>query len=492
MKKSYVALLSTIVIGIVFVLRSSAVFATDGMNLEGYGPIAAGMGGASMAYDNGTAALMNNPATLGLMPEGDTLDVALGYLGPHVKASTPGMDEASSSSTAFIMPAIGWIKRTGPYAYGVGVFAQGGMGTEYGAESFMAAGSGEKARSELGVGRLLIPFAYNVDKNLTVAATVDYVWAGLDLKMALSGAQFGDMVAGLGGTQSAGTAAGSMVDTLTGAFTVPQAMCGNVPCLAALNWARFDFNDSSPFTEKAMGTGFAGKVGGVYKVNDAVSVGATYHSKTYLGDMTAKGAALSMNVVGPATMNQAVTIPVTGQLKVKDFQWPQTVGAGVSYQATPALQLVFDYKWINWAAVMKSFKMSFTADSTQTDAMATNFGLGGQSMDAELFQKWKDQNVFEIGAGYKVNTELTLRVGLNIANNPIPDTYMNALFPAIERNHVTIGAGYMIGKASSVDASFTLAPEVSQTTQVMTAAGPAPVTVKHSQTNVQVMYSYRF
>ena len=43
-------------------------FATNGMNLEGYGPIAHGMGGASMAYDNGTAAIMNNPATLACGP----------------------------------------------------------------------------------------------------------------------------------------------------------------------------------------------------------------------------------------------------------------------------------------------------------------------------------------------------------------------------------------------------------------------------------------
>jgi len=40
--------------------------ATNGMNMEGYGPIATAMGGASMAYDNGTAGLINNPATLGI------------------------------------------------------------------------------------------------------------------------------------------------------------------------------------------------------------------------------------------------------------------------------------------------------------------------------------------------------------------------------------------------------------------------------------------
>ena len=31
-------------------------YPTNGMNVEGYGPIASGMGGASMAYDNGNAA----------------------------------------------------------------------------------------------------------------------------------------------------------------------------------------------------------------------------------------------------------------------------------------------------------------------------------------------------------------------------------------------------------------------------------------------------
>ena len=68
-----------------------------------------------------------------------------------------------------------------------------------------------------------------------------------------------------------------------------------------------------------------------------------------------------------------------------------------------------------------------------------------------------------IGAGYKVSPEWTLRAGLNYANNPIPDTYLNALFPAIEKSHITMGAGYMISKASTVDASFTYAPEVKQT-----------------------------
>ncbi|HEX9020623.1 MAG TPA: outer membrane protein transport protein, partial [Nitrospirota bacterium] len=308
-------------------------------------------------------------------------------------------------------------------------------------------------------------------------------------KMALNGMQFFDLIT----TQTYGTASGSMVKTLAGAFT--PGSCGvGIACLDAAQfmssgWARFDFADGNFLEGKARGDGFAGKVGAVYKVSNDVHVGLTYHSKTWLGDMEANGATVSMNVAGPGVGGGPVTIPVTGKIQVKDFQWPQTAGVGLAYKATPELLIVFDYKWINWADVMKDFKMTFTADATQADLNAKNFGLGGQSLDAALYQKWKDQHVFMIGAGYKVSPEWTLRAGFNYANNPIPDTYLNALFPAIEKTHVTIGAGYMISTASSIDASFTYAPEVKATSG---PNAPEGATVAHSQTNAQIMYGYRF
>jgi len=74
---------------------------------------------------------------------------------------------------------------------------------------------------------------------------------------------------------------------------------------------------------------------------------------------------------------------------------------------------------------------------------------------------------------------------MNIANNPIPSEDLFYLFPAIEKNHYTIGAGYAFSKASSVDFSFAYAPEVKVT------AGSG-VTTSHSQMNEQIMYSLRF
>lgn len=441
MKRRLYLLLFLLCLGSASVLISSPLYATNGMDLEGYGPIATGMGGASMAYDNGTAAVMNNPATLGLMPEGNRLDVALGYLGPHVKAEMSGMPAAKSSADAFFMPAIGWARKSGAITYGAGVFSQGGMGTEYDANSFLAMGSGDKVGSELGVGRFIVPLAYNVTPELTVAASIDYVWASLDLKMAAPVNQLSMLMTGCSGP-----------------------LCTGLQSLPGTNWARIDFWGGGSFNGAATGTGFAGKIGAAYKINSAFTVGASYHSKTSLSDLETKsdGATLTAQGAGPS---------VPGKITVRDFQWPETYAVGAAWNATPELMIVADIKQINWKDVMKDFRMTYEG--------------GGSTIDFALPQNWKNETVYELGAAYKVSEPLVLRVGANISSNPIPDTYMNPLFPAITKNHYTIGAGYTISKASSVDASFTYAPEVK-------ATNGAGVTVAHSQTNSQIMYSFRF
>lgn len=475
-------MISVSVVAAALLFSPAAALATNGMNLEGYGPVATGMGGASMAYDNGTAAMMNNPATLSLMPEGNRLDVALGYLGPHVTARMSGMPDADSTATSFYMPALGWVKKSGDYSYGIGMFAQGGMGTQYEAGSFMTAGSPELVRSEVSVGRLLVPFAYDVNPDFKIGATLDFVWAGMDLKMALSGAQFLDMAGSFGGSMTYGSVSGSMMTAFGGAVAG-----GFIDPANPVNWGRFDFSNRSDYTGKARGTGFAGKLGGVYKVNNELSLGFAYHSKTALDDLEAKGATVTFNAnfdpTGSGGPFAATTIPVTGKINIKNFEWPQMAAIGAAYKATNSLTLAADYKWINWKDVMKDFKMTFTADATQANPFAT--GFAGTVLDATMFQNWDDQNVIMLGAAYAVDEALTLRVGANLADNPIPDKYLNPLFPAIIKNHYTIGAGYAFTTASVVDLSFAYAPEVKATTG-------QGVEVSHSQTNGQIMYSYRF
>lgn len=419
--------------------------ATNGMNMEGYGPVSAGMGGASQAIEHGTAAMAQNPATLALMAPGVRIDAAFGVLGPKVASTMPGFGTADSGGTSYVMPAFGYVRRQGAFSYGIGVFAQGGMGTEYAANTFMAGGSGEPVRSELGVGRVLLPLAWQATPELAVGATLDFMWAGLDMRMAATGAQLAGMVTGASGNLGA-----------------------NLGALGGAPWARIDFSNSSDFSGAASSTGWAGKLGAVYKASPTLTLGASYQFKSALGDMKTSATGASMSAAG---MPQRPFD--TGRITVVDFQWPAMTAIGLAWQATPALLVAADLKHIAWSGVMKDFKLRY--DSA---------GMGG-SVSFALPQNWKDQTVTNLGAAYAVNGQLTVRGGVNLASNPIPEAFVNPLFPATVEKHYTMGLGYRFSAASEFNGSLTIAPSA----RVTNASG---VVVTHKQTNVQLMYTYRY
>jgi long-chain fatty acid transport protein len=180
----------------------------------------------------------------------------------------------------------------------------------------------------------------------------------------------------------------------------------------------------------------------------------------------------------------AVPAQVNGKIIVKDFQWPATFAIGAAFKSAKWM-FAADIKQIMWSDVMKDFKMTFVADPASNQS-----GLGAQfantEVDVALFQEWDDQTVIQIGGAYQATKQLALRAGFNYGANPIPDTYLNPLFPAIVENHLTLGLGYDIDKNSDVNFSFVYGFESEAT------AENGDVTVKHSQTNWQFMYSYLF
>lgn len=420
---------------------SGAALATNGMNLEGYGPIALGMGGASMAYDNGTAAVMNNPATLGLMSDGSRLDVALGFLGPDVKSSMSG----DSSGNAYYMPAVGYAKKSGQLTYGVGLFAQGGMGTEY------AMGiDGMPERSEVGVGRLIAPLTYNVNQNLTVGGSLDFVWAMMDMQMVMPLANMAGLVTPTG--MGNGTIMGALGGMMAGGY----------------DNARLNFSDHNDLTGKAKTTGWAGKLGFTYKVSPAVTIGGTYHSKTSLDDMKTSINGAQMIITDNGGFP---TQTVPGKLTIRDFQWPETYGLGMAWQATPKMMVAADWKRIGWKDVMRNFTMTYSAM--------------GDNVTFSMPQNWDDQDVFNLGVSYKWTEALTLRAGASLSKNPIPSSTVHYLFPAIEDNHFTAGLGYAFNASSELNFAVSHAANVTQTS-------PMGYTMSHNQNSWQLMYSKKF
>ncbi len=363
------------------------VHATNGMLMEGYGPIAAAMGGAAMAYDNGTAAMANNPATLGLMADGSRIDLMLGHVGPDVSATAMG----TSRADAFYMPAFGYVKKQGKLAYGAGIYGQGGMGTEY--------ANGDMA--QVSVGRVIFPLAYSVNERFSLGGSVDIVWAGMDL------------VAGMPG---------------------------------------INFKDDSDYSGQAKGYSLAGKLGFTYKLNDALTVGGVYQTAGNLPDLE------------------------DSTYKVEGFDMPPIVGLGLAWQANDRLMIAADVKDVMWGSSMNTVTIY-------------NNGV----VAAPFRQDWDDQIVVSVGASYRFTDAFTGRIGYNHGKNPIPDENVSYLWPAIVEDHYTVGFGYAFSKQSQINFAFSYVPEVSVTgTGAAMPMGNGGMTIEHSQTNWQLMYSYTF
>lgn len=443
--------------------------ATNGMDMEGYGPVATALGGASFAYDNGTAALINNPATLSLMPQAARLDVALGVLGPDITASSAVGANTTSQAKAFFMPALGYVQRSGNLTFGLGVFGQGGMGTRYDGSSWLGLGYGLENRTEVSVGRVIAPLAWRVNDKLSVAATADFVWAGMDLKMAMSGAQFFDLATPT--SHQFGEASGSIVQNFG---QIMQQM----PAGTNVDYTYFNFCNGNPFTGAAKGYGYAGKVGLVYQATPELSFGLTYHTETELSDLKAPASSLSfqLNVPGIGKLPQTLT----GDIRVRDFEWPAMLGAGIAWHPAGKWSFVTDVREVFWSGVMDAFHMRFAASGA-----ATNGNFSGQTLDAKLYQHWRDQTIVEGGVSYAATGLLTVRAGVNVGNDPIPDRYLNYLFPATIERHMTGGFSYRLSAHSTIDWSATYGFKV-------TRANGNGLIVNHEQINSQLMFSHLF
>ncbi|NTV05438.1 MAG: aromatic hydrocarbon degradation protein [Chlorobiaceae bacterium] len=463
---------------------SSTAFATNGMNLEGYGAKSHSLGGTSMAFDTGNSAVMNNPATLGMMKEGEEeLGVGIRGLHPDVAVDYNG-NEVKSAGTAYYMPSVSYMRKDGKFAWGLAVLAQGGMGTEYGKNSALfhygmpmsrygmpvdmskvVPLSGEDIRSEVGIGRLMLPLAYNLTENTTIGISFDLLWGSMDLQMDMDGAHF----AGMGMAGKGGSVSGSMFNTL-GSFISSGA-------ITDINHVRYNFSNGSSFIGEAIGYGTGFKTGFTHKFSKMVTVGGSYHSRTWLSDLETSKAVLSFSGQGPA-FGQANPVSVSGTMKVKNFGWPETWAAGFALYPAERWMIVGDLKYLDWAWAMSKFSTTFTADNS-----VTNGPFAGQTLDVDMTQNWEDQWVYSVGVEYKASERLALRAGASFSNNPVPDSYLNPLFPAVAENHYTGGFGYKLTDKSTVAAALVFVPKVSATN----ADG---LLISHGQVNWSLNYSH--
>ncbi|MCC4114987.1 outer membrane protein transport protein [Aromatoleum toluclasticum] len=433
--------------------------ATNVFRFEGYGPVSRAMGGTAAAHDVGNAALMANPATLGLSAEGGRFELGLDLVVTDIEADNLATGERARSSrkdlaSAYYAPQLSYVHRAGALTWGAGVFAGAGLGTEYGSRSFLSRTPDGSATGLENASRLLVlevpaGVSYAVSDRLEVGASVEAVWAGINLELLLGADQAGALI-------GQNRARGSLVPVL-----------GGIP---GLQGAHFSLSDSDDVRSGVDAWGWGGRLGATFRASERTRIGAYYTLKTRLEDLKGRARLTAVSSV-------AGQIPLTGNIRIIDFQLPDALTIGVAHQATERLLLAADLSRVRWKEAMKDIKVRYESD-------------GGGDLDIRLPQDYRDINVLNLGAAYRIG-RWTLRAGASFAGQAIPDDRLFAVVPATPTKHASVGFSYDLGKSGSVNVAYSHAFRETMTNRQLPNTS-APIRVEHAQDNLVVNYSYRF
>lgn len=429
------------IIGLVLYVISCYAVATEGLFLEGFGAISRGMGGTAASHYVGPASMMVNPATMGLSDT--TGEVLLGFdlITTDISATNLGTGEKVSSSTRshnrgpYVAPQIAFTSKVSNWTFGAGMFAQAGVGVEYGESSFLSRGdigeTGYAAGADTGLenaSRLFIldiPLAasFKVNDDLSVGATLDAKWTGLNLDYLFGSKQLGSLIGD-------GRASGSLLG-LVGTLPDPRGV-------------HISVSKNKEVSSGVDGWGYSGRLGMAYKVTPKTNLGISYMFKSKMNDLKGNGTVTAVDgIVG--------NIPIEGQVRVLDFNSPAKLDVGVSHQFTDKFLVALDLSRVFWKDALKDIKVGFASDAGD--------------VDLKLPQNAKDHTIVAIGASYAATQNLTLRAGYRQATQPFNDEGLLALIPAVLKRHATLGISYQVLKSGRFDAAYSRAFEHSMTNQ---------------------------
>lgn len=448
---------------------SGLALATDVFRLEGYGAISRGMGGTAVAHDVGPAGMMTNPATLSLMQDGDQVMAGLDIVTTDIDVKNKNTGERVSSGEhasnrgPYAAPELAYTKRFGDWALGVGAFAQGGLGTEYGTGSFLSRATGGLNTGLDNSSRLLvlnIPFAasFKVSEKLAVGGSFDAMWQGLNLNLLLGADQVGSLI-------SSGRASGTLVPVLGG--------------LPDMRGAHFSLTKNQPLGSGVDAWGYSGKLGMIYKATPETTLGASYTFKSEMDDM--EGSATLTAVDGIAGQ-----IPLKGKIKIQDFQMPAHLDLGINQRLNAQWTVAVDVSQVFWKDVMKDIKVAFVADPSAAVPAAS-----GGTLNILLPQDYKDQTILSLGTSYAMNDQLTLRGGMRFATQALRSSTLFAVIPATPSKHLSLGFSYKVSPTSRVDFAYShaLREKMSNSSLPNTSE---PIEVRHAQNNATVNYTLSF
>ena len=354
-----------IVIASLLIVKSA--FATDGYFLTGYGTKQQGQGGAGVAKPGDSLAGATNPAGLTLV--GNRLDFGLTLFRPNRSATIignqlpPGYPNVNGTYDAnrvknFELPELGYSFQYRPnLALGVAIYGNGGLDTSY-----------TKPIGLFGITRGGVDI-----EQVFISPTLAYK---------------------AGAHNSFGVAANIAIQRFSAEGLQNFVSLSSDPAHLTNTGHSYD-------------AGGGVRVGWLGELNTAVSVGATYQTRTYLSKFNRYSGLFAEH---------------------GGFDVPANFAGGAAVKLGSKATLLFDEERILYGQV-KSIANTLASTSPLGSDNGPGFG-------------WHDINVSKVGLNYEVNPSLILRGGYNHGGVPFDgsQTFFNILAPAVTKDHLHVGA----------------------------------------------------
>jgi long-chain fatty acid transport protein len=321
-----------------------------------------------------------------------------------------------NDTSTFYIPSLGYSWHVNPHlALGIALFGNGGLQTNYGSNPFGRFGATGAAGVGLQQAFLSPAVAYEVAPGQTIGVALNVGYQ----KFAAKG---------------------------IGLFAGFSSDPGNV---------------SDRGDDTALGAG--ARIGWIGHLNQYVSVGATWQSKTYF-EKFKKYAGLFADHGG--------------------FDAPSTYGIGAAFTPTDAWTIALDWQQIEYSKV--------ASVGNSIASLLAGVPLGADNGPGF---GWRDMSVVKLGATFRASEQWTIRGGVSNGRQPIPppETFFNILAPGVVETHFTAGLSWKPNGANELNLSVLYAPKhtVNGAGSIPPAFGGGEANISLEETSIGVSWSHR-
>jgi len=400
---------------------TNLLWATDGYFSNSYGVKQMGQGGAGVAFPADSLAAATNPA--GMVIIGNRFDLGVSPFLPDRDGSIvgnqlpPGYPNVNGSYDAndkkvFFMPEFGYNHMMRPWlSFGLSVYGNGGMNTSYTTPILLLGNT----KAGVDLEQMFIAPTVSMKVSPRNAIGVSFNLAYQRFKAT--------------GLQNFATA-NSSVDP------------GNV---------------TDRGYDSALGGGF--RVGWLGQVNSRFSVGATYQSRTWMGNFNKYSGLFAQHGA---------------------FDIPANFAGGVAVKPFSKTTVAFDVERIMYSDV-KAIANSGSNQALLGSANGPGFG-------------WHDITSPKVGVDYALNRNLTLRAGYNHSGVPFGpgETFFNLLAPGIVQSQVSGGATLALGHGRELNFAYlhAFANTVNGVNSIPPTAGGGNANLNMSEDSVGISFGW--